>query len=119
MISNWRGCAVALSLLAWYPDSGRVIRMRFLSTPIPKTPRRLPNGVCPSGIHSWPSFSPPTSLVVSKLFRRRASGRRSAQPLQQVISDSDRIGYRSQGRVHRTDADKEARVHDVEIVELM
>src|SRR6516164_9215067 len=36
-----------------------------------------------------------------------------------MISYADRIGDRSQGRIHRTDTDKETRVHDIEIVELM
>jgi Zincin-like metallopeptidase len=43
----------------------------------------------------------------------------SPQPLQQVISYADRIGNRGQGRVHRPDTDKETRVHDIQIVELM
>ena len=43
----------------------------------------------------------------------------SRQPLQQVIGHTDRIGDRGEGRVHRSDADEEARVHDIQIVELM
>src|SRR5437868_9550624 len=44
---------------------------------------------------------------------------RSSQSLQQVISHADRVGDCGQRRVYRTDADKKARVHDIQIVELM
>src|SRR5215468_7109143 len=43
----------------------------------------------------------------------------SPQPLQQVISYAYRIGNSGQGRVHCADADKKARVHDIEVVEFV
>jgi hypothetical protein len=43
----------------------------------------------------------------------------SRKPLQQVIAYADGIGHYGQGRIHRHDADKETRVHDVQIIELM
>ena len=47
--------------------------------------------------------------------RRRAG----AQPLEQVVADPQPVGHRRQRRVHRADAGEEARVDDVEVVELV
>src|SRR5437588_12292467 len=44
---------------------------------------------------------------------------RSRQSLQQVISHADRVGVGGQRRVDRADADEKARIHDVEVVELV
>ena len=41
------------------------------------------------------------------------------EPPQQVIADADGIGHYGERRLHRPDADKEARVHDAEIIAFM
>ncbi len=41
------------------------------------------------------------------------------QPLQQVVADAKRVGHRRESRVDGTDADEEARVHHVQIVQLV
>src|SRR3954447_536574 len=41
------------------------------------------------------------------------------EPLEQVVSDAERVRHRRERRVHRADAREEARVDDVEVVDLV
>src|SRR5215471_9555013 len=55
----------------------------------------------------------------SRRWRSVTAAARSRQSVQEVIAHTDRIGDRGERGVYRADADKEARVHHVEIVELV
>src|SRR5438045_1807609 len=44
---------------------------------------------------------------------------RGPQPLEQVVTDPQCVRHRGESRVHRADAREEARVDDVEVVELV
>ena len=44
---------------------------------------------------------------------------RRAEPLEQVVADAQRVGHRRQRRVHRARGGEEARVDDVEVVEVV
>ena len=48
-----------------------------------------------------------------------ACGRARAHALEQVVADAQRVGHRGQRRVDGADAREEARVDDVEVVELV
>src|SRR5215216_7344064 len=61
------------------------------------------------------SFVPRTVGAVPHI----RAGAWSRQPLEQVIAHADRVGNCGQGGVHRPNADKETRVHDIQIIELM
>jgi hypothetical protein len=43
----------------------------------------------------------------------------SGHPGREVLADADRIGHRGEGRVHGSDAREEARVDDVQVVDLV
>src|SRR4051812_1408473 len=43
----------------------------------------------------------------------------SAEPFEEVVADAHGVGDRGQGRVHRADAREEARVRDVEVLQLV
>src|SRR4029453_16701894 len=44
---------------------------------------------------------------------------RSLDSLEQVVANAERVGHRRQRGVHRADAREEARVDDIEVVELV
>ena len=43
----------------------------------------------------------------------------AVQPFEQVIADAQRVGHRGQRRVHRAARGEEARVDDVQVVEVV
>ena len=61
--------------------------------------------------------APPLGSV--DVFDRHCRGQRCAQPLEQVVADAQRVRHRRQRRVDRADAREDARVDDVEVVELV
>ena len=44
---------------------------------------------------------------------------RPSHPCEQVVADAERVGHRREGWIHRADAREDARVDDVEVVELV
>ena len=59
------------------------------------------------------------AAVSAKDATEATCGRGLTQPVEHVLTDSDRVCHRGQCRVHRTDAREEARVDHVEVVELV
>src|SRR5262245_9143065 len=83
------------------------------------------------GTGSTASTCPPTraSALIASRSRCYAAGRsgharciagaRSCQPFEQVIADTEGVGHRRERRVHGADAGEEARVDDVQVVDLV
>src|SRR6187200_1426986 len=64
----------------------------------------------------WTSAAALTTLISVRV--AIASGG-LAEPLREVLADTDGVGHRRQRRVHRADAREEAGVDDVQVVELV
>src|SRR3989440_10803494 len=60
--------------------------------------------------------SPESSISPGATTFCRPSG---SEPLEQVVPDAEGVRHRGEGRVHGADARKDARVDDVEVVELV
>src|SRR3954454_16331624 len=86
------------------------------STSVTRTPSRpASRRAQPTPAKPPPTTTTPSSSDMRGLLSRGAR----AETLEQVVADAQRVGHRRQRRVHRADAREEARVDDVEVVDLV
>src|SRR5690242_11042575 len=74
--------------------------------------------------HATPAKPPPTITTCRPPVAESGMGRLPSRPsgaeaLEKVVADPQRVGHGRQGRVHGADAGEEARVDDVEVVDLV
>src|SRR5262245_64826978 len=92
--------------------------------PTAPTPRIGPTDSASRARPGEPTPSPPgrssaASVVLVFITASASRGSSSLEPLEQVIADAERVGHDRERRIDCSARGKEARVDDVEVVELV